>query len=101
MKSVKIRILKQKNQKLYGFQIKFCEDKKMRFCDVPSAQTACIKCWKVQVPVQSSNKLHTQASGTHLSMCNIYVLFSHLKCLIGSELVISGNFDAHSRIVAL
>jgi hypothetical protein len=33
-KSVKIRILKQKNRKLYGFQIKFCEDKKMRFCDV-------------------------------------------------------------------
>jgi hypothetical protein len=33
-KSVKISILKQKKKrKLYGFQIKLCEDKKLCFCD--------------------------------------------------------------------
>jgi hypothetical protein len=35
IKSMKISILKQKKRKLYGFQIKFCEDKKLRFCDAP------------------------------------------------------------------
>jgi hypothetical protein len=34
IKSIKIIILKQKNRKLYGFEIKFCEDKKSCFCDV-------------------------------------------------------------------
>jgi hypothetical protein len=34
IKSMKISILKQKHWRLYGFQRKFCEDKKLRFCDV-------------------------------------------------------------------
>jgi hypothetical protein len=39
IKSVNISIASktQKNRKLDGFQIKFCEDKKLHFCDVVKA----------------------------------------------------------------
>jgi hypothetical protein len=49
IKSMKISILKQKKNN--GFKIKFCEDKKLRFCDVESRVTTFCHCHIVSPPM--------------------------------------------------